>query len=119
MPKRDAKHSDVEVGGRRSQRLLVDIPLVIRGESEDKRAFHEETFTLTVSAHGALLLLAARVAPGQTVLLMNPKTRDEREGKVVYVGSPHAGLAKVGIEFSQPAPEFWSISSPPADWNVS
>ena len=58
MPKRDNKDSPLEVGCRRSQRVLMDLPLIIRGELEDKGAFQEETFTLTVSAHGVLALLA-------------------------------------------------------------
>jgi hypothetical protein len=116
MPKQEAEHSTVKVV-RRSQRVLLDLPLVIRGELEDKRSFEEQTFTLTVSAHGALVLLATKVALGQRVVLMNPKTWDEREGRVAYQGLSYAGLAQVGIEFAQPAPEFWSLSSPPDDWN--
>ncbi|SRR6266849_10993759 len=104
---------------RRSERLLLDVPLFISGESEDRRTFREETFTLTVSAHGALVMLATRVVLGQRVVLMNPKNSDEREGTVAYLGPAYAGLAKVAIEFTKPAPEFWSISSPPPDWNLS
>jgi hypothetical protein len=107
-----------QMGQRRSERVLVDIPVVLRGESADKRVFQEETFTVTVSAHGALVMLATRVAVGQRVVLMNPKNWDEREGRVAYLGPVHAGLAQVAIEFSKPAPEFWSISSPPANWKV-
>lgn len=99
--------------------MLLDVPLVICGESEDKRAFQEETFTLMVNAHGALLLLATGVALGQRLLLVNPKNWDEREARVAYLGPRYVGLAKVGIEFTRPAPEFWSVSSPPADWNIS
>ena len=104
---------------RRSERVLLDVPLFIRGESEDRQAFREETFTLTVSAHGALVILATRVVLGQRVVLMNPKNWDEREGTVAYLGPSFTGLAKVAIEFTKPAPEFWSISSPPSDWNLS
>lgn len=103
---------------RRSKRVIVDVPLVIRGEAEDKRPFREETFTLTVSAHGGLVVLENRVALGQKILLMNPKTWDEREGTVAFLGPPYAGLATVGIQFARPAPEFWAISSPPPDWKV-
>jgi hypothetical protein len=53
------------------------------------------------------------------VVLMNPKNGGEREGTVAYLGPSYAGLAKVAIEFTKPAPEFWLISSPPPDWNVS
>jgi hypothetical protein len=66
-----------------------------------------------------LVLLASTVEVGQQVVLMNPKSWDEREGRVTYLGQPHAGLAQVGIEFKEPAPEFWSLSSPPSDWNLS
>lgn len=99
--------------------MVLDMPLVIRGQSGDERDFQEETFTLAVNAHGALLLLATGVALGQRLTLINPKNWDEREARVAYLGPAHVGLAKVGIEFTRPAPEFWSVSSPPGDWNAS
>jgi len=114
-----AKNSVPMSGLRRSTRVILDVPLVIRGEAEDKHSFQEETFTVKVSAHGGLVLLENRVELGQKVVLMNPKTWDEREGTIVFLGPPYAGLATVGVEFAQPAPEFWAISSPPADWNLS
>ncbi len=104
---------------RRSERVLLDVPLVVRGESKDNQPFQEETFTVTVSAHGALLLLASGVELGQNVRLLNPESWDEREARVAYLGKPHAGLAQVGIEFKQPAPEFWAMDCPPADWNLA
>lgn len=104
---------------RRSKRVIVDVPLVIRGEAEDKQPFREETFTLTVSAHGGLVVLENRVALGQKIVLMNPKTWDEREGTVAFLGPPYAGLSTVGVQFAKPAPEFWAISSPPPDWHLS
>ena len=91
----------------------------IRGASEDDRPFQEETFTVTVSAHGALVMLGTKVAIGQKVTLLNPKTWDEREGRVSFMGREHAGLAQVAIEFLKPAPEFWPISSPPSGWKIS
>jgi hypothetical protein len=103
---------------RRSRRVILDVPLVICGKAKNDGSFREETFTITVNAHGGLIVLENQVALGQKILLMNPKTWDEREATVAFVGSTHAGLAKVGFQFTQPAPEFWAISSPPADWNM-
>jgi hypothetical protein len=103
---------------RRSKRVIVDVPLVVRGEAEDKRPFREETFTLTISAHGGLVVLESRVALGQKIVLMNPKTWDEREATIAFLGPPYAGLATVGLQFAQPAPDFWGISSPPPDWKL-
>jgi hypothetical protein len=106
-----------QTGQRRSARVLMDIPVVIRGESADRNSFREETFTVTVSAHGALIMLATSVALGQKIVMMNPQNRDEREGKIAYRGPIHAGLSQVAVEFTQPSPEFWPLDRPPADWN--
>ena len=115
----DAK-SPVPISGlRRSKRVVLDLPLVIRGEDEDKRPFQEEAFTITVSAHGGLVLLENRVAVGQKVVLLNPKTSDECEATIAFLGPPHAGLATVGVQFLRPTPGFWAISPPPADWNLT
>jgi hypothetical protein len=102
-------------GQRRSARVLMDVPVVIRGECPDQRAFREETFTVTVNAHGALLMMANEVSLGQKLVLTNPN-QDEREGRVSYMGAAYAGLAQVAVEFTHPAPEFWPVNSPPPDW---
>ena len=92
---------------RRSERRLMDVPLFVRGESPDKNAFQEETFTITVNAPGALLMLAAEVSVGQRLTLIN-SLREEREARVAYTGLPHAGLAQVAVEFTAASPDFWS-----------
>jgi hypothetical protein len=102
---------------RRSERVLLDMPVVVRGQS-GSRTFQEETFTVTVSAHGALLMLEANVSLGQKLVVMNPKNWDQREAHVAYKGSVHAGLAQVAVEFSSPSPEFWQMDSPPKNWAV-
>jgi len=88
----------------------LDVPLIVRGDSAENQPFREETFTISVSAHGALVLLAAKVALGQTLVLMKPETHQEQEGRVSRLGSPYGGLAQVAVEFSQPVPEFWADS---------
>ena len=79
----------------------------MRGEAPDHRPFLEETFTISISVHGVLMLLAAKVEVGQRLMLVNPATHGEVEGRVARFGSPYGGLAQVGIEFAQPSPEFW------------
>jgi hypothetical protein len=106
-------------GERRSARVLLDIPVAIWGESADEQAFREETFTVTVSAHGALLMLAAKASVGQRAVLRKLTDSIEIRGRIAYVGMPHAGLTQVGIEFDRPSPEFWPVSQPPTDWIAS
>jgi hypothetical protein len=107
-----------QTGQRRSERVLMDLPIIVSGESTDHGTFLEETFTVTVSAHGALMMLATQVAIGQKLLLTNPANHGQREARVAYLGHPHAGLSQVGVEFARPSPEFWPINSPPQDWKV-
>jgi hypothetical protein len=97
---------------RRSERFLLDVSLVVRGESAEQQPFEEQTFTISVSTYGALVVLAHKVTIGQTLFLKNPETQYETQGRVARLGAPYGGLAQVGIEFPQPAPELWSIGSP-------
>jgi hypothetical protein len=92
---------------RRSQRFHHVMRLIIRGEFATKRTFWEDTFSISVSAHGALLILATKVALGQILVLMNPQNWDERHIRVARIGPSDGNAAQVGIEFAQPAPEFW------------
>jgi len=101
---------------RRSERVLLDVPLIVRGEAADKQPFLEETFTLTVSAHGALVVLGSKVELGQKVILNKLKTSDEREATIAFLGPPYAGLSTVGLQFASPSPDFWPVKTPPADW---
>jgi hypothetical protein len=102
------RHSD----RRRSPRSLLDMPLIVRGLSVENEPFREETFTISVNAHGALIALSTRVAVGQTLVLMDPQNRDEREGQVARLGSLDDKLNQVCVEFARPAPEFWQIEYP-------
>ena len=99
--------------------MLLDVPLLIWGESSDQQAFREETFTVTVSAHGALVMLATRVSVGQKVVLRKLTDSLEIGGRIAYAGMPYAGLTQVGIDLDRPSPGFWPVSQPPTDWIVS
>ena len=109
----------IGTGQRRSARVLLDVPVAIWGESPDEQTFREETFTVTVSAHGALVMLAAKVSVGQRVILRKLTDSIEIRGRIADVGLPHAGLTQVGIELDRPSPEFWPVSQPPTDWMAS
>jgi hypothetical protein len=100
---------------RRSRRISLDVPLVVHAESASHK-FREETYSLSISAHGVLLTLKNPVTLGQKVLLMNRRNWDEREGRVAFIGPMQSGLTRVGVQFTRPAPEFWSLHPLPVDW---
>jgi hypothetical protein len=108
----------MEVGRRRSMRVLLSVPVIVSGKTTSNQDFQEETRTLVVNAHGALISLAARVAAGQQILMSNRATQEVRECKVVYLGNAQGGKTQMGIEFVKPCPKFWRIDFPPDDWVV-
>lgn len=104
---------------RRSQRVFVQIPVVVRGNGPDNQAIEEKTQTLVVNAHGGLVMLSFNVRDGQKFILTNATTQQNQECRVVFLGPRQAGKMQVGVEFTRPAPNFWHIAFPPDDWSAS
>lgn len=98
---------------RRSSRLTANVTLVVCGLSAKNKGFQEETSTLSINDHGALVALATEVRLGQRLVVMNPQTWDERTGCVTRLGALEGGRTQVGIEFAELAPEFWPVGAPP------
>jgi hypothetical protein len=96
---------------RRSQRLFQVVPLVIRGELDGKKIFWEDTFTSNVSAHGALMILSAKVGLGQKLVLMNPQTWQEEDALVARLGACDGTRTQVGVEFNRAIPDFWPANA--------
>ncbi|HVS88715.1 MAG TPA: PilZ domain-containing protein [Candidatus Acidoferrum sp.] len=104
------------VARRRSQRVLMQVAVRIRGNNAQGTDFEEETETLAINAHGALILLQARVTSGSKVFMHHKRTQEEQECHVVFLGPVRSGKAEIGLEFSSPRPAFWRVTFPPEDW---
>ncbi len=92
---------------RRSQRVIVGVPVTVSSPGGNKDAtFEEETQTLVVNAHGAMIALAARVSKGQTLQVKNRATQEDQACKVVYLGPVSSGKAQVGVDFTTSAPDY-------------
>jgi hypothetical protein len=100
---------------RRSQRVILSVPVSVSGEGA-KGKFTEETKTLVVNAHGALITLAAKVSQGQQLELKSASNPEAQQCKVVYIGPAVQGQTQVGVEFTKPAPLFWHVAFPPENW---
>lgn len=108
----------VEASRRRSMRVLLSVPIRVTGKTATKEDFEEQTRTLVVNAHGALISLQAPVAANQHLTVEHKATNEARECRVVHVGTQAAGKIQVGIEFVKPSGSFWQIDFPPDDWVV-
>lgn len=101
---------------RRTQRVLVNIPVEVAAHNSLGTEVFEETKTISISAHGALLQLKMQVAKGQTIVLRNPSTKAALECSVDYLGTAHDGSREVGVTFVAPNQTLWKISFPSAEW---
>ena len=108
----------LEASRRRSMRVLLSVPIRVTGKTMSNEDFEEQTRTLVVNAHGALISLQAPVTANQQISVENKATNQSRQCRVVHIGTQAAGKIQVGIEFVKPSGSFWQIDFPPDDWVV-
>lgn len=101
---------------RRSQRVLMQIGVQVSGNDAQGKYFREDTDTLAINAHGALILLTARITSGSMLKLRHNSTKEEQECHVVFLGPVRGEKAEIGLEFAAPRPQFWRVTFPPEDW---
>jgi hypothetical protein len=102
---------------RRSQRLFLQVAVVVEGQLPNKSEFSEAAKTIVVNAHGALVGLTVPLEPGQIVMLRNVQTKGSQESTVKLVTPGDSGKFNTAVEFTTPSPSFWQISFPPEDWS--
>jgi hypothetical protein len=103
---------------RRSERVLLQIRVIVVTQLEYGKSVRFDAFTLVVNAHGGLLEMSLKLSKGQKMLLANPVTGVEESCRVVDVKSTGDGTFAVTFEFDKPSPRFWPISFPPRDWDL-
>src|SRR5882672_3459688 len=103
---------------RRSQRVLMHIPVRISDQAAagTSSLFEEETHTLAISAHGALIVVTSPVYRGQRFTLSNVQTKASLECVVVHVDRSSGDQIQVGVDFMLPNSRFWGVAFPPNDW---
>jgi hypothetical protein len=104
---------------RRSQRVALQVSVLLRAALIDGKSVQLQAFTSAVNAHGGLLETPVRLAADQRILLINPYTRNDIGCRVVRVDGPSQDLYEVAFEFDRPNPQFWPIAFPPEDWAVT
>jgi hypothetical protein len=101
---------------RRSQRVLVTVPVRVSGQTGAGLPFEEETHTRAISAHGALILVSSQVYRGQRLSVSNVQTKAALECVVAHIDRRQSDHPQVGVEFTLPNPMFWHVAFPPKDW---
>ena len=104
---------------RRSQRVLLQVSVLIRAEMPEGKRIQTQAFTVSVSAHGGLLESPCRMTVGQRITLVNPQTAKEVGCRVVRVERSSEECFATAFEFDERSPRFWPITFPPLDWGVT
>lgn len=104
---------------RRSERVMLQIPVTVLTESLEHNKLQEATHTLVVNAHGGLIRLKMELLVGQPITLLNPQSSMQQGCRVVRVDQTGSDLFAVAFEFNQPAPKFWPVVFPPKDWGLT
>jgi hypothetical protein len=115
MSEQETIHSKRWANTRRSERVLLRVPVIVRGPAKSDNPIDETTHSLVVNANGALIVLTTKVQLGQSLLLMNKGSGEYQECRVVHVGEQQGSKNEVGLSFTQPAPQFWQVKFPSAD----
>ncbi|MGD0426361.1 MAG: PilZ domain-containing protein [Candidatus Acidiferrales bacterium] len=90
---------------RRSPRVTSSIAVWLRRE-DPHQTWHEETWTVSTSRHGAALLCRRPVEKGGTVVLCRKDKGSRATAQVVYSRRDDEGRKQIGIEFCDPV-DFW------------
>lgn len=102
---------------RRSERVVLRVPLQLSAKMPDGKRISIEVHTLIVNAHGGLLDVGLEMTRGQQVILNNSKMEKVASGKVLRVERLEEGRFSIAFEFEFPSPSFWPVNFPPADWS--
>jgi PilZ domain len=95
---------------RRAQRVLLRMPVLIYLPGKTNPI---QGYTHTVSASGAMIILAEGLPSGTKLAIENPKTQKRVEAHVVRPPQMNPEGSLVPIEFTAPSPQFWNIFFPP------
>jgi hypothetical protein len=100
---------------RRSYRVLLRVRANIHVALQGKPVTFE-TVTLSVSNHGALVVLKQNLPCDTRLVLEHSATRERVACKVARIAREMPEGFHIPLEFDSPAPNFWRIAFPPSDW---
>jgi hypothetical protein len=99
--------------GRRSERPLLHIPLLVEGSDADGKPFKERTSTVLINRTGARISLKNSVRPGDQITITNLLMRQSSAFRVVGRTETSIGQdPEWGVECLEPIEAFWVVIFP-------
>jgi len=98
---------------RRSKRVRARVPVRVRFQDVNKVSIAEDSHTVIVNDHGALILLAATLKVQQIIRIENLAQGKELLCRVAALGPSFMGKTQIAVEFIMPMPGFWDAPPEP------
>jgi hypothetical protein len=102
---------------RRSQRVMIRIPVRLEFGTEGKRVTMEAT-TASVNDQGAMLLCARSLAVETELQIEHEHTHQKHLCRITRAPVESKDGYLIPVEFASVAPGFWGISFPPTNWKA-
>jgi len=93
----------------RSQRVKLQIPVLIHIRFPDGRNLRQDGFTQVVNARGCVFPMETKLEVGHRIVLVNPRSGVEQSGTVTRVQKSRDGGYAVAFEFDNSTPQLWSL----------
>jgi hypothetical protein len=101
-------------GRRKHGRVLMRVPVEVRGIARDGTVLEESAHTGVVGPLGAMVRTSRSLRMGTEVVLTNRFSQQTARFRVVWVGGQQSdGLWETGIESLVPLDDFWGVRFPP------
>ena len=98
---------------RRGERVLIRIPVRVRGVGHDDGEVVESAETTLVSRSGALLRMASLLKLNSPLAVTNNLSRETEAFRVAWVAEVKVDDRwEIGIEAANPQEDFWGIRFP-------
>ena len=102
---------------RRSHRVIIRVPVTLV-VTENGQTVRISAHTVAVNIHGAMVVCARTLEADATLEVVNDRTNEKVSSRVTRAPRDSSEGFLIPVEFTSPAPNFWQISFPPANWKA-
>jgi hypothetical protein len=103
---------------REGARVVMRVPVEVRGTSVDGNPLEESTHTGVVGVLGAMIWTSRMLQVGTEVELTNRFSQQTAKFRVAWVKDQRDGeLWETGVESLRPLDDFWGVRFPPKSGN--
>ncbi len=112
-PAGQAPEPKVGMAHRRSDRISWSVPIRVAGTDITGECFEAGARTISLSRHGASIVLAQKLAPVQQIKVVNLAARKEATARVVGQIGGQSHQYVYNVDFGDSTKNIWNIRFPP------